>query len=73
MEHNGNKIREVVRDETALRPVRPEAATRFRAANIVRKTSISVPNNLDEMEDLRIDRQKVSLISILRVPFFSKE
>lgn len=26
----------------------------------IRKTSISMPTNLDEMEDLRIDRQKVS-------------
>lgn len=29
-------------------------------ANRIRKTSISMPSNLDEMEDLRIDRQKVS-------------
>ena len=28
--------------------------------NRIRKTSISMPSNLDEMESLRIDRQKVS-------------
>jgi len=34
--------------------------TALRVANI-RKTSISMPSKLDEMDDLRIDRQNVSL------------
>lgn len=36
-------------------------------ANRIRKTSISMPSNLDEMEDLRIDRQKVSSKNIMLV------
>ncbi|XP_076231936.1 uncharacterized protein LOC143177703 isoform X2 [Calliopsis andreniformis] len=59
MEHNGNQITEIVRDETAARPVHPEAGTGFRATNTrIRKTSISMPTNLDAMEDLRMDGQK---------------
>lgn len=37
----------------------PERSTTLYATRI-RKTSTSMPTNLDEMEDLRIDRQKVS-------------
>lgn len=46
----------------------PEA-TALRVTNI-RKTSISMPSNLDEMDDLRIDRQNVSEIYILYILFY---
>jgi len=43
--------------------VKVPEVTVLRATNI-RKTSISVPSKLNEMDDLRIDRQNVSLIYI---------
>ncbi|XP_031845776.1 uncharacterized protein LOC116432689 isoform X2 [Nomia melanderi] len=48
---------EVVEDETKERFFH-SAADRGLVATRIRKTSISMPSNLDEMEDLRIDRQK---------------
>lgn len=44
--------------------VKGSEVTALRATNI-RKTSISMPSKLNEMDDLRIDRQNVSLIYLL--------
>ena len=49
----------------------PQEAAIFRP-NRIRKTSISMPSNLDEMESLRIDRQKVSSKSIRQYTFVSR-
>ncbi|XP_076294139.1 uncharacterized protein LOC143215687 isoform X2 [Lasioglossum baleicum] len=48
---------EVIENGSADRYLRPVATGRLDAARI-RKTSLSMPSNLDEMENLRIDRQK---------------
>ncbi|XP_078039738.1 uncharacterized protein LOC144471509 isoform X1 [Augochlora pura] len=48
---------EVIQNRTAGGLIRPETVGALSAARI-RKTSVSMPSNLDEMEDLRIDRQK---------------
>jgi hypothetical protein len=47
----------------------PEVAP-LRATNI-RKTSISMPSKLDEMDDLRIDRQNVSRNSSIVIAIMS--
>lgn len=49
-------------DEKKTTTALPEV-TPLRVTNI-RKTSISMPSKLDEMDDLRIDRQNVSQSSI---------
>ncbi|XP_053985952.1 uncharacterized protein LOC128880184 isoform X2 [Hylaeus volcanicus] len=51
---------EIIEDGTKERFIRLEPAARFRAAADIRKTSVSMPSNLDEMENLRIGRQKVT-------------
>ncbi|XP_076625553.1 uncharacterized protein LOC143343964 isoform X1 [Colletes latitarsis] len=53
-----NEATEVIGNGTKKRFICPETTTRFRAVADIRKTSVSMPSNLDEMENLRIDRQK---------------
>lgn len=57
--------RQEIIDETKTTKVSPNAVG-LRAKNI-RKTSISMPSKLDEMEVLRMDRQNVSRIGINRL------
>ncbi|XP_076178665.1 myogenesis-regulating glycosidase isoform X2 [Ptiloglossa arizonensis] len=61
-EHNGSAhlssppVKEATKTEERF--VRPEKTTEFRTAVNIRNTSVSMPSNLDEMENLRIERQK---------------
>ena len=56
---SADKITKITEEKKSVGGRAPERSATLYSTRI-RKPSISMPTNLDEMEDLRIDRQKVS-------------